>query len=74
MAVLWWDEEDADHIRTRSVRYPEADDLEPSWTLEAADDPDRIVRDPDPRSRAGFVRIIGRSLTAGFVLTVIVGP
>ena len=32
---LWWDEEDAEHIRTRSVRYSRADDIEPSWTLEA---------------------------------------
>jgi hypothetical protein len=30
---LWWDEEDADHIRSRSIRYPGADDIEPGWTL-----------------------------------------
>lgn len=69
---LWWDEEDAEHIRTRSVRYPRADDIEPSWTLEAADDQHRIVRDPDPKSWAGYVRLIGLSPTAGFVLTVII--
>jgi len=42
--------------------------------VEVADDPHRVVRDPDPRSRAGYVRIIGMSPAAGFVLTVIVDP
>jgi len=37
---LWWDSEDALHIRTRSARYPGAVDLEPAWTLEAATNPD----------------------------------
>jgi len=71
---LWWDEEDAAHIRERSARYPGAEDIEPPWTLEAAIDPHRVVRDPDPRSRAAYVRIIGYSPGAGFVLTVIVDP
>jgi len=74
LGELWWDDEDADHIRTRSIRYPGADDIEPGWTVEVADDPHRVVRDPDPRSRAGYVRIIGMSPAAGFVLTVIVDP
>ena len=60
--------------RSRSVRYPGAADIEPEWTLEAAADPCRIVRDPDPKSRTGAVRLIGYSPTAGFVLTVIVDP
>jgi len=71
---LWWDEEDAGHIRSRSIRYAGADGIEPGWTLEAADDRHRIVRDPDPKSRVGYVRIIGFSPSAGFVLTVIVDP
>jgi hypothetical protein len=71
---LWWDDEDAAHIRSRSVRYPGAEDIEPGWTLEAAADPHRVVRDPDPSSRAGYIRIIGYSSAAGFVLTVIVDP
>lgn len=71
---LWWDDEDVEHIRTRSDRYPDADNVEPAWTLEATDDPHRVVRDPDPKSRSGYVRIIGMSLSAGFVLTVIVDP
>ena len=71
---LWWDEEDSEHVRSRSARYPGATDIEPAWTLEAAADPHRLVRDPDPRSRAGYTRIIGYSPGAGFVLTVIVDP
>ena len=71
---LWWDEEDAEHIRTRSTRYPGAIDLEPEWTLEAAADPDCLVHEPDTRSRAGHTRLIGRSPSARAVLTVIVDP
>ena len=71
---LWWDDEDVPHITRRSERYPGATDIEPSWTLEAANDPHRIVRDPDPRSWAGHTRIVGYSPSAGFILTVIVDP
>lgn len=71
---LWWDDEDAQHIRTRSTRYPGATDIEPDWTLEALKDSRRIVRDPDPKSRIRAVRLIGYSPTAGFVLTVIIDP
>jgi len=71
---LWWDDEDAAHIRSRSGRYPGADDIEPDWTLEVTTDSHRIVRDPDPTSRAAYVRIIGYSSSADFVLTVIVDP
>lgn len=56
---LWWDDEDATHIRTRSVRYPGATDIEPAWTLEAATDPHCIVRNADPKSYVGYTRIIG---------------
>ena len=71
---LWWDGEDAEHIRTRSARYPGAVDLEPAWTLEAAADPDFLVREPDPKSRAGYTRLIGHSPSARAVLTVIIDP
>lgn len=54
---LWWDDEDAAHIRSRSLRYPGS-----------------IVRDPDPKSRVAYVRLIGYSKTAGFVVTVIIDP
>lgn len=68
---LWWREQDADYIRRRGDRYPGATGLQREWTLEAAADPRRIVRDPDPKSRRGAVRIIGYSATAGFLITVI---
>jgi hypothetical protein len=74
VAGLWWDDEDADYIRRRSDRYPGALNIEPEWTLEAAADPRAIVRDPDPKSRTGAIRLIGYSPGAGFVLTVIVDP
>lgn len=74
MAGLWWNEEDADDIRRRSDRYPGALNIEPEWTLEAVADPRVIVRDPDPRSRIGAMRLIGYSPSAGFVLTVIIDP
>ena len=71
---LWWEDEDAAHIGSRSARYPGAIDIEAVWTLEAADDPRRIVRDPDPVSRVSAIRLIGYSPTAGFVITVIIDP
>lgn len=74
MVDLWWDDPDAEHIATRSVRYPGAQDIETAWTLEAAADPAVVVRDPDPRSRAAYLRLIGFSPAAGFVITVIVDP
>lgn len=72
--TLWWEEDDATHIRSRSTRYPGATDIEPEWTLEAATDPARVLREPDPKSRASYTRLIGYSAAAEFVLTVIVDP
>jgi len=71
VAGLWWDDEDAEYIRRRSDRYPSAVGIEPEWTLEAAADPRAILRDPDPKSRIGAIRLVGYSPSAGFVLTVI---
>lgn len=71
MGDLWWREQDAEYLRTRGQRYAGAIGIEPEWTLEAAADPQRIVRDPDPNSRSGAIRIIGYSSSAGFVITVI---
>lgn len=68
---LWWREVDAECIRHRADRYAGAIDIEPDWTLEVATDPRRIVRDPDPKRRAGAIRIFGFSPSAGFVITVI---
>ncbi|MGH4007012.1 MAG: hypothetical protein ACRDTH_02375 [Pseudonocardiaceae bacterium] len=53
MGELWWDDQDAEHIRSRSARYPGADNIEPDWTLEAATDPYRVVHDPDPEDWSG---------------------
>lgn len=69
---LWWRESEAEYIQHRSERYPGATNIEPEWTLEAAHDPYRIVRDPDPKSRSGAIRLVGFSPTAGFVVTVII--
>lgn len=71
---LWWDEEDASHIRSRSSRYAGATVIDPGWTAQAAADPARVVRDPDPKSKAAYIRLIGYSPAAGFVLTVIIDP
>ena len=30
---MWWADEDADYIRTRSTRYPHAVDMEPECVL-----------------------------------------
>ena len=73
MAIgLWWEDKDADYIRSRSDRYAGAVDIEPVWTLEAVADPHQINRDPDPKSRRGDIRVIGYSPSAGFVVTVII--
>jgi hypothetical protein len=40
--------------------------------LEAAADPHRITRDPDPKSWAGDIRLVGYSHAAGFVITVMI--
>lgn len=71
---LWWRTQDAEYIRKRGERYPGAIGIEPQWTLEAANDTYRLIRDPDPKSRSGAVRLVGYSPTAGFVVTVIATP
>jgi hypothetical protein len=65
---------DADWIRRRGERYPGASGFEPEWTVEAASDSRRVVRDRDPRSRRSAIRIIGYSPSTGFVITVIATP
>src|SRR3981189_1741946 len=71
---LWWDEEDVQYIRRRSDRHPGATNIEPEWTMEAAADQRRIVRDPDPKSQTGAIRLIGYPPSAGFVPPVIMDP
>ncbi len=71
---LWWREKDVQYIRNRSERYPNATNIEPEWAMEVAADPDRIIRDPDPKSRDGYIRLVGYSPTAEFAITVIIEP
>lgn len=67
-----WDADAAHHIRTRSERYPDAIDIEPDWTAEVVNDPDRIVDEPDPQSaHANSVRVVGYSPSALMVITVV---
>jgi len=71
---LDWTPSQAEHVRTRSNRYPDAFDIQPEWATEAAmDSRARIGRDPASKSGEG-IRIIGRSESAGRVLTVILVP
>jgi hypothetical protein len=49
------------YICRRSQRYPGALNIEPELALEAAADPQAIVRDPDPKSRTGAIRLISYS-------------
>jgi hypothetical protein len=67
MDDLWRRDADAEYIR----RAASATNIQPDWTLQAAADPRAIVRDPDPKSHIGAIRIIGYSPSAGFVITVI---
>ncbi|HWE89399.1 MAG TPA: hypothetical protein VG317_08040 [Pseudonocardiaceae bacterium] len=70
--LIEWSEEAASHIRSRSCRHRDAVDIESEWTQEATDDPDALWFEPDPKSASGLgIRIIGYSVSAGFVVTVI---
>ncbi|GEP40659.1 hypothetical protein NPS01_43220 [Nocardioides psychrotolerans] len=42
--------------------------------MQAAADPALVARNPDPKSKAAYTRLIGYSPAAGFVLTVIIDP
>ncbi len=68
---MQWTRSRAEHIATRSERYPDAVDIAVAWTGEAAADPHAMISDPDPRSRTGAIRVVGYSPAAGLVLTVI---
>ena len=69
-----WSPEQTDHIRTRSARYLDAFDIEPEWATEEAPDPRaRIGLDPSSKTGEG-IRVTGRSIGAGRVLTVVLLP
>jgi len=66
-----WADEDAEHIATRSRRYPSALDITTGWTQEAVNDDYAVVIDPFPGSRIGAAAFVGYSPSAGRVLVVI---
>ncbi|MDQ2788967.1 MAG: hypothetical protein DLM60_15700 [Pseudonocardiales bacterium] len=66
-----WTRARAEHIATRSSRYPDSIDIDVEWANEAAADPSAVISDPDPRSVTGAIRIVGYSPAAGLVITVI---
>ncbi|WP_299446352.1 hypothetical protein [uncultured Phycicoccus sp.] len=68
---IQWDTEASEYIRSRGDRYPDADGIEPGWTQEVMDDADLLALEPDPKSRMGASRFIGRSRSAGRVVVVI---
>lgn len=68
---LWWADEDADYIHSRSARYRDAVDLEPAWTQEVMTDEYLVELSPYPASRVGASGFIGYSPSAGRVLVVI---
>lgn len=68
---LNWDAESEAYIRTRSARYRDGLDIEPVWTQEVLIDADMVAFEPDPKSRVGAARFVGRSSSAGRVLVVI---
>jgi len=68
---LNWDAESEAYIRSRSSRYRDGLDIEPAWTQEVLGDVDMVAFEPDPKSRVGAARFVGRSRSAGRVLVVI---
>lgn len=68
---LFWADEDAAYIRSRSSRYPAALDIEVPWTWEVLADAQLIELAPYPSSRVGASGFIGFSPSVGKVLVVI---
>ncbi len=68
---LWWADEDADYVRSRSERHRGALDLEPAWPQEVMADEYLVELSPYPASRVGASGFIGSSPSAGRVLVVI---
>lgn len=71
MMKLWWADEEADYLRSRSARYRGALDLEPEWTQEVMADDYLVEVSPYPASRVGASGFIGYSPSARRVLVVI---
>ena len=68
---IQWDPDAIDYIRSRGERYPAAEGIEPAWTQEVMADVDLLALEPDPKSRMGASRFIGRSPSAGRVIVVV---
>ncbi len=65
--VIHWDPGATAYIRSRGDRYPDGLGIEPQWTQEVMADVNLLALDPDPKSRMGASRFIGRSRSAGRV-------
>ena len=63
-----WDPDAVAYVRSRGDRYPDGLDIEPQWTQEVMADVNLLALEPDPKSRTGASRFIGRSRSAGRVL------
>lgn len=73
LPVIEVDVPDPSHLR-RSLRYPNAIDIDPVAAIEAALDPRGLIA-RDPKSRTGeAIRVIGYSSTATRVLIVVLLP
>lgn len=68
---ILWDPDAIAYIRSRGDRYPDGVGIEPEWTQEVMADVDLLALEPDPKSRMGASRFMGRSRTARRVLVVI---
>lgn len=47
--TIAWGDDATKHLRTRSARHPGATDIDPAWTVDVVNDPERLVDEPDPR-------------------------
>ena len=65
------DAESAAYVRARGDRYPGGTGVEPELTQELMAGVDLLAFEPDPKSRMGASRFIGRSNSAGRVLVVV---
>ena len=68
---IQWDRDAMAYVRSRGDRYPDGLDIEPQWTQEVMADVNLLALEPDPKSRMGASRFIGRSRSTGRVLVVI---
>lgn len=56
---MYWADDDAAYIQSRSTRYPGAINIEPGWTLEVLADERLLELSPYPTSRTGASGFIG---------------